>query len=445
MEIVHSRKRELFTSFVSGMTIILFIFTSLLSASAADLELDDRSGCVGGLATFTLYINNAPDEVASLGVDIGFDSNVLQYDSVDFSGTLLEGFDFKDVNVPETGVLRLGAFEAGGDKIVQAASGAVAKITFNVIGDQNHSLPLSQLKDDVAGWSTRDGSFSHLCFAIDPPAVTLCEGASVTFTVVPPNMGIPPFTWRIDDEIVQTGDSRTFEYRFLVSENSIIRVDDSSVPALFAEAEATVSSEVDDGAIDILPGRGNNGDRVTIPVQIQNAPNAVGSLGFEVVFDPAVFAYNWHTRGDLVTHFDFFDVNQIEPGLLRIGGFEAGADILPAGASGILVELTFDVVCEVCISSFLEPQELKDDIAPWNVSGGCFLACCGCDGDVNRDGEITPIDALCSFEKYLLICPTTCGIACEDVCCDVNQDDECTPADALCIFRKYLMQPSCLD
>ena len=68
-----------------------------------------------------------------------------------------------------------------------------------------------------------------------------------------------------------------------------------------------------------------------------------------------------------------------------------------------------------------------------------------CDGDINGDGEITPQDALCAFQTYLGICPTSCDIPCEDVCCDVTQDGECTPADALCIFRKYLGLPSCLD
>ena len=68
-----------------------------------------------------------------------------------------------------------------------------------------------------------------------------------------------------------------------------------------------------------------------------------------------------------------------------------------------------------------------------------------CDGDVNGDGEITPVDALCAFETYLEICPTSCDIPCEDICCDVTQDGDCTPADALEIFREYLGLPSCLD
>lgn len=65
----------------------------------------------------------------------------------------------------------------------------------------------------------------------------------------------------------------------------------------------------------------------------------------------------------------------------------------------------------------------------------CLPYICKC--DLNGDGTITPQDALCAFQKYLGICPTTCG-PCEEVCCDVNQDGSCTPADALCTFQEYL-------
>ncbi|MCP4111918.1 MAG: hypothetical protein GY749_41380 [Desulfobacteraceae bacterium] len=96
-----------------------------------------------------------------------------------------------------------------------------------------------------------------------------------------------------------------------------------------------------------------------------------------------------------------------------------------------------------CHDSKLVLRELKDDISTWTASHGCFSM--KCTGDVNSDGEITPKDALCVFEKYLEICPTSCGIPCDELCGDVTADGECTPADGLCIFRKYLEIPGCLD
>ena len=198
--------------------------------------------------------------------------------------------------------------------------------------------------------------------------------------------------------------------------------------------------EDDTGALDIAGAAGAPGFTVTIPVRIQDAPNNVESLGFEVVFPDSILAYTGFTRGPLVENFDFFDVNIPEPGILRIGGFETGEHIITAGAGGDVVLLTFDVLtCEPGSGYQLDLQELKDDLASWSISHGCFQ--CGCSCDINDDGEVTPQDSLCAFQKYLGICPTACG-PCEDICCDVNQDDDCTPADALEIFREYLGLPS---
>jgi hypothetical protein len=82
-----------------------------------------------------------------------------------------------------------------------------------------------------------------------------------------------------------------------------------------------------------------------------------------------------------------------------------------------------------------------DDNCNGQIDEGCPI--CGC--DVSSDGQCTPQDALCSFQKYLGICPTSCG-PCEDICCDVNKDGSCTPADAQCRFQQYLeIHPNCFD
>jgi hypothetical protein len=59
-------------------------------------------------------------------------------------------------------------------------------------------------------------------------------------------------------------------------------------------------------------------------------------------------------------------------------------------------------------------------------------------GDLNRDGAVTPSDALSAFRCYLGAADCPAGA-------DVNKDGIVTPADALCIFKKYLGQSSCLD
>jgi subtilisin family serine protease len=193
--------------------------------------------------------------------------------------------------------------------------------------------------------------------------------------------------------------------------------------------------EDDTGALDIAGAAGAIGDTVTIPVRIQNAPDAVSSIGFEV-FLPSVLTFTEHTRGPLVADFDFFDCNipDDKPDVVRCGGFKAEGGIA-AGASGDVVLLTFDVspACEGIWTVGL--QELKDDIKTWSATSGCFDCSVTC--DVNGDGEVTPRDALCAFQKYLGYPDTACGPA-EEIFCDVTGDGDCTPADALEIFKEYL-------
>jgi len=191
------------------------------------------------------------------------------------------------------------------------------------------------------------------------------------------------------------------------------------------------------GALDIGGSAGTTGGTTAIPVRIQDAPNTVGSLGFEVTFNPCVLEFGDFASGSLIEDFDFFDcvIPAGENSIVRCGGFKSTGGIAE-GASGDVAYLNFGVIeCEQGSNYTLDLQELKDDVAGWSTSLGCFQ--CGCSCDVNGDGEITPKDALCAFQTYLGICPTACG-PCEEICCDVNGNGECTPQDALEIFREYL-------
>jgi len=195
--------------------------------------------------------------------------------------------------------------------------------------------------------------------------------------------------------------------------------------------------EDDSGTLDIGRSAGTPGSAVTIPVRIQSSPNTVGSLGFEVTFNSCVLDYTGFDRGVLVNDFDFFDcvIPAGENSIVRCGGFKATGGIA-TGDSGDVIGLNFNVIdCEPGLFYTLDLQELKDDISSWPISLGCFQ--CGCSCDINGNGEVTPQDALCAFQKYLGICPTDCG-QCEEICCDVNGDGDCTPADALEIFKEYL-------
>ena len=214
------------------------------------------------------------------------------------------------------------------------------------------------------------------------------------------------------------------------------------VPVTLNVTTAGDCVEDDSGALDIVGAASGPGGTVTIPVRIQSAPNDVASLGFEVAFPDWILTYTGFAKGPLVEGFDFFNcvVPADKPYVVRCGGFEAGADIVATGASGDVVYLDFNISPDCDSISKLDLQALKDDIGDWSASHGCF-DCTVCSCDINGDGEVTPQDAMCAFQKYLGICPTACG-PCEEICCDVTQDADCTPADALEIFKEYLGLPS---
>jgi PKD repeat protein len=198
--------------------------------------------------------------------------------------------------------------------------------------------------------------------------------------------------------------------------------------------------EDNSGQLDVAGSIGAAGGLVTIPVRINDAPNDVSAFGFELVFDPTMLSYKKYEKGALAEDLDFFDAQLISDGMLRFGGVK-NKGILD-GASGSIVFIQFEIL-QAEPTAKLTLQALTDDMANWSTSPGCFQS--GCNGDINADGEITPMDALNTFEKYLSICPTSSNLECDSICGDVNKDGDTTPADTLCIFQYYLGLPNCLD
>ena len=110
--------------------------------------------------------------------------------------------------------------------------------------------------------------------------------------------------------------------------------------------------------------------------------------------------------------------------------------IYPGGSQIITVTVDWNQVPGSWDDERILIYSNDDDLSPYPdavyVTAEKMHSC-----DVNGDGDVTPQDALCAFQKYLGICPTNCG-DCDDIYCDVNGDGQCTPADALEIFKEYL-------
>jgi hypothetical protein len=116
---------------------------------------------------------------------------------------------------------------------------------------------------------------------------------------------------------------------------------------------------------------GNQKDVVTFTVSAKNTPNSVQSFGFDVHFDPKVFEFSRYERGKMVEKYKFFDCAQLEPGVVRCGGFTAGTDKISAGQSGEMACLYFKKIN--CQNSSLSLEKLVDDFKGWETGEGRFL------------------------------------------------------------------------
>jgi hypothetical protein len=88
-------------------------------------------------------------------------------------------------------------------------------------------------------------------------------------------------------------------------------------------------------------GTPEEGARVPYKVQVENAPRQVSAFGMDIRYDPAQLEYTgtWE-RGELTEGFTQVGVNEISPGVLRVGGFTVG-DPIAAEATGVLTTLEF--------------------------------------------------------------------------------------------------------
>lgn len=139
--------------------LFLAIFSTSINTNAADLNLNDQSGDKGNTVTFTVFIEGAPNEVAALGFEVRYNPSVLNYRGYTV-GSLVAAFDYFNANNVSPGVVRVGGFVAGAGTISEGSSGTVVLLTFDVVGHDDCSIKLTQLKDDIKAWSTQAGHFT---------------------------------------------------------------------------------------------------------------------------------------------------------------------------------------------------------------------------------------------------------------------------------------------
>ncbi|MEW5802616.1 MAG: cohesin domain-containing protein [bacterium] len=135
-----------------------------LQDDSGNLDIEEHEGRIGDEIVIPVRIQSAPDNVATLGFEVTYDANVLEY--IDFyfeENNLATSLQFFDVNkIGDSARLIIGGYtdEAG---IIKDESGILVNLRFRVIGGEKgccYPLQLENLKDNIARFTKTDGSFT---------------------------------------------------------------------------------------------------------------------------------------------------------------------------------------------------------------------------------------------------------------------------------------------
>jgi len=126
-------------------------------AQGGSLTIADQS-CSGASedVTFSISAGDVSNKVAALGLEVKYDENILDYTGFT-RGNLTQGFSMFDVVRQQPGTLRIGGIDIAATNIVQGATGTIASLTFKTKKCETTRLSLTNLHDDLKGWSSQSG------------------------------------------------------------------------------------------------------------------------------------------------------------------------------------------------------------------------------------------------------------------------------------------------
>ena len=156
------------SQFLLTLCIFILFFNNILYADDdAGIIITKQSFNNSGIVTFNVSVKNFPKQIDSLGLDIKYDPLSLKFNDY-LRGKLVENFDFfKITNNKENGIVRIGGFEAGLDKIAKGTTGNIAVLNFEILENtsntdntsntnDNINLDLTNLKDDLNPLLSKD-------------------------------------------------------------------------------------------------------------------------------------------------------------------------------------------------------------------------------------------------------------------------------------------------
>ncbi|MDM8556275.1 cohesin domain-containing protein [Desulfococcaceae bacterium HSG7] len=139
---------------------IIVIFFLCQTAVAATLDVGSQQGEKGDTVTFNINVSDLTEEMDSLGFDVQYDFTILKYDSYQ-RGSLTENFrQLSALNIA-LGEVRIGGFDTGENVIAGGAGGDIVRLTFEVVGQGDCNIKVTNLKDDLKSYAAQGGRFTY--------------------------------------------------------------------------------------------------------------------------------------------------------------------------------------------------------------------------------------------------------------------------------------------
>lgn len=239
----------------------------------------------------------------------------------------------------------------------------------------------------------------------NPPAIQLIPGSTQT---TPGTTGLPtnPPTIKLTPGQTQTP--------------TTTQPSTSGFQAPFSAWAASATSLVAESGI-AAPG-----ETISVPVRLDNAQN-VGSLGFQLTYDPKVAEVSQVTNGSLTSGASF-TYNIPKPGTI-IFGYATTSGI---SGSGSTAQVEFKALgkegssCDLKLASIAATSSTGSALPVSPVNGVLSIGQ-KVIGDGNGDNQVTVVDALIALKMYVTSLP-------QDLIMDVNNDGKVTPEDARLIL-----------
>lgn len=149
-----------------GIFTLFLLLMIAASGHAADLFVTDFHGISGGSADAWIVVKDAKNDLENFEFIVDFNKDILDFNSIveqphTNTGWRVDVDDDLTANGDRDRTRITVAAESGTDALEKDHDYLLFRIRFSVRKNEMTTVRLTDLDDDVAGWSTAEGRFFH--------------------------------------------------------------------------------------------------------------------------------------------------------------------------------------------------------------------------------------------------------------------------------------------